>query len=114
MTFKNDYVLKEPTRAEIEALKAPTLLEFGTAWCGYCQAALPLIAEAFADYPQISHIKVEDGPGRLLGRSFGVKLWPTLVFLKNGQEVARLVRPQNSAEIRTAMKRISVGMEDCP
>jgi thioredoxin len=106
MAFNSEYVSKEPTREEIEALKTPTMLEFGTAWCGYCQAAQPFITKAFADYPQLSHIKIEDGPGRPLGRSFGVKLWPTLVFLKNGKEVTRLVRPQNSAKIGAAMKQI--------
>ena len=106
MAYNNDYVLKEPVRAEIDALKTPTVLEFGTPWCGYCQAAKPFIVEAFADYPKISHIKVEDGRGRPLGRSFGVKLWPTLVFLKDGQEVTRLVRPQGSAEISAAMREI--------
>jgi thioredoxin 1 len=106
MAFNNDYVMKETTRAEIDALNTPTVLEFGTAWCGYCQSAQPLIAAAFEDYPQISHIKVEDSRGRPLGRSFGVKLWPTLVFLKNGKEVTRLVRPQVAAEIRAAMRQI--------
>jgi thioredoxin 1 len=107
MALSKDYVAKEPTRAEIDALDAPTVLEFGTAWCGYCQAAKPFIAATFADYPQICHIKVEDGRGRPLGRSFGVKLWPTLVFLKDGKEVARLVRPQGAAEIGAAMRQIA-------
>jgi thioredoxin 1 len=106
MALSNGYVTKEPTRAEIDALNTPTVLEFGTAWCGYCQAAQPSIAAAFAEYPQISHIKVEDGRGRPLGRSFGVKLWPTLVFLKCGKEVRRLVRPQGAAEIAAAMREI--------
>ena len=104
MAFSNDCVKKEPTRAEIDALTAPTVLEFGTDWCGYCQEAQPLISAALADYPQLSHIKVEDGRGRPLGRSFGVKLWPTLIFLKCGKEIARLIRPQNAAEIGAAMK----------
>jgi thioredoxin 1 len=106
MASSNDYVMKEPTRAEIDALNTPTVLEFSTAWCGYCQRAQPFLAAAFAGYPQISHIKVEDGRGRPLGRFFGVKLWPTLVFLKNGKEVIRLVRPQGSAEISAAMRQI--------
>jgi thioredoxin 1 len=38
-------------------------------------------------------VKVEDGPGRKLGRSFGVRLWPNLVFLKDGALVRQLVRP---------------------
>jgi len=106
MALSNCYVTKEPTRAEIDALTAPTVLEFGTAWCGYCQEAQPFIAAAFAAYPQISHVKVEDGRGRPLGRSFGVKLWPTLVFLKDGKEVARLVRPQGAPAIGAAMRQI--------
>jgi len=83
------------------------VLQFGTPWCGHCQAAQPFIAAAFADYPQIGHIKVEDGSGRPLGRFFGVKLWPTLVFLKDGKEVARLVRPRDAAEIGAAMRQIA-------
>ena len=101
------YVTPEPARAEIDALREPAVLEFGTDWCGYCQAAQPLIAGAFAAYPQVAHLKVEDGPGRPLGRSFRVKLWPTLVFLKEGKEVARLVRPQNAGEIGDALRRIA-------
>lgn len=93
----------EPTRAQVDALRAPTLLEFGTDWCPHCQAAQPLIGGALAAYPQVGRIKVEDGKGRPLGRSFSVKLWPTLVFLREGQEVARLVRPQSESAIREAL-----------
>jgi thioredoxin 1 len=58
-------------------------------------------------HPQVQHLKVEDGPGRPLGRSFRVKLWPTLVFLRDGKEVARLVRPQDPAAITEALGRIA-------
>ena len=52
-----------------------------------------------------AHIKVEDGSGRPLGRAFRVKLWPTLIFLRDGQEVARLVRPQSAGAIRDALSQ---------
>jgi thioredoxin 1 len=96
-----------PARSEVDALPGPTVLEFGTGWCGWCRAAQPLIAGGFASHPDVRHIKVEDGPGRRLGRSFGVKLWPTLVFLKDGQEVARLTRPSNLDQVREAMAKIA-------
>lgn len=96
----------EPTREEIDALAEPTLLEFGAAHCGHCRAAQPLIAQALERRPGARHIKVEDGPGRRLGRSFRVKLWPTLVFLRQGQEVARLVRPADAAAIEQALAQI--------
>ncbi|MBS0495898.1 MAG: thioredoxin family protein, partial [Proteobacteria bacterium] len=55
----------------------------------------------------VQHLKVEDGPGRPLGRSYRVKLWPTLVFLRDGQEVSRLVRPQATREIQDALQGIA-------
>ena len=93
----------EPTRAEVDAFPGLTVLEFGTPWCGHCLAAQPLIAAALADQPQLRHLKVEDGPGRPLGRSFRVKLWPTMIFLRDGQEVARVVRPTAKAELVAAL-----------
>jgi thioredoxin 1 len=96
----------EPTRNTIDALDGPALLEFGAHWCGYCIGARPLIAAALTDHPGVRHIQIEDGPGRRLGRSYRVKLWPTLVFLRNGVEEARLVRPTDIEAIRSALARI--------
>jgi thioredoxin 1 len=92
-----------PGIAEVEALPGATVLEFGTPWCGYCRAAQGPIGEALADHPEVRHLKVEDGSGRPLGRSFGVKLWPTLILQREGKEVGRLVRPQQAGPIREAL-----------
>jgi thioredoxin 1 len=97
------YTEAQPDRREIDALRGAAVVDFGTNWCGYCRAAQPLVDAAFAQHPEVRHLKVEDGPGRPLGRSFRVKLWPTLVFLRDGQEVARLVRPHDTAEIERAL-----------
>ena len=109
MPMNDVYVADEPARAEIDMLNGPGVIEFGASWCGYCQAAQPLLSSAFADYPDVRHIKIEDGQGRRLGRSFKVTLWPTLVFLIDGKEVARLVRPGDANVIRQALAQIGVG-----
>ena len=102
-----DYSSSEPARAEIDALPGATLLEFGTNWCSWCQGAQPHIAQALAPHAGLRHLKIEDGKGRPLGRSFGVKLWPTLVFLRDGQEVARVVRPAGPEPITQALATLA-------
>jgi thioredoxin 1 len=106
MKFNKEYATPEPERAEVDHLAGPTLLEFGSPTCGHCRAAQPLVASALAAHPGVSHIKIADASGRPLGRSFKVKLWPTLVFLRDGQEVARLVRPSEASSIADALARI--------
>ena len=107
MAMSTVYATVAPTRDQIDAQAGPAVLEFGTSWCGFCRAAQPLIAEALETQPQISHFKIEDGPGRPLGRSFCVKLWPTLIFLKDGKELAQLVRPQNVDQIKQTLAQIA-------
>jgi thioredoxin 1 len=99
-SFKPDLsAIEAPSLAEVQALPGLVLMEFGTEWCGHCRAAQPLIAQALADRPSWRHLKVEDGPGRALGRHYRVKLWPTLVVLRDGQEVGRLVRPATVQDV---------------
>lgn len=97
----------EPTREEINALTGATLLEFGATWCGYCKGAQSTIISELSHFPNVRHIKIEDGKGRRLGRSFHVKLWPTLIFLKDGVERKRLVREIEATELRAALVSLS-------
>jgi thioredoxin 1 len=101
------YVADAPSRDEVDAMPGPVVLEFGTSWCGWCRGAQPLIRAALARHGGVKHIKVEDGPGRPLGRSFRVKLWPTLIFMKDGREIARVTRPGDEAAISAALAQIT-------
>jgi len=99
LSYQSAYLEDALDKAAVEQIAGLYLLEFGANWCGHCQAAQPAIAAALDDFPELPHRKIEDGPGRRLGRSFRVKLWPTLILLKEGQEIARAVRPTNVAEV---------------
>jgi thioredoxin 1 len=54
----------------------------------------PQLAAMLRKFPTMQHIKIEDGKGKLLGRSFRVKLWPNLVFLRDGKVKAQMARPE--------------------
>ncbi len=100
------YQTTAPTREEIDATTGAVLLEFGTDWCGHCQAAAPHVEAVLRTAPAVHHIKVEDGPGRPLGRSFRVKLWPTLIVLREGVETARVVRPTSEREVAGVLSQL--------
>ncbi|MGP0069300.1 MAG: thioredoxin family protein [Isosphaeraceae bacterium] len=97
---------REPTRDEIDRMEGPVLLEFGASWCPHCLAMAPKLAGLLRDHPGVRHIRIEDGPGRPLGRSFRVKLWPNLVFLRDGQVIKQLARPEVE-EAREGLAEIS-------
>ena len=106
MSTAAEYTNQALTRAEVDREKGMTVLEFGATWCPICQGAQPLILQALKDR-KVNHLRVEDGPGRPLGRSFRIKLWPTLVFLRDGQEVARVVRPDAPSDLQPALERVA-------
>ena len=101
------YLSENPSPEHIAGLPGKAILEFGADWCGHCQAAQQPVDAALANHQDIHHLRVEDGKGRRLGRTFGVKLWPTLVFLHNGQEVARVVRPTRAEDLADALQKLA-------
>jgi thioredoxin 1 len=105
MTAPTGYSAEAPAREDVERWPGVAVLEFGTDGCGFCVGAQPAIRAGLGAASELKHVKVEDGPGRRLGRSFQIKLWPTLIFLRDGKEVARVVRPTRSDEVASALAR---------
>jgi thioredoxin 1 len=98
------------TRSDVDALPGQVVLEFGASWCGHCVSLQPHVAKFLAQFPHVRSIWIEDGKGKPLGRSFAVKLWPTLVFLRDGKVVRRLVRPTPD-ELREAFAALAEDMD---
>jgi thioredoxin 1 len=113
MTFDATYRESALTREELEQTTGPVVVEFGANWCGICGGFTPQAEEEFAPFEQVQHIRVEDGPGKRLGRSFRVKLWPTFVFLRDGQVVDQVSRPTRQ-QVRRGLESITGGSEVPP
>lgn len=106
MSEELDAFMTEPTREEVDRMTGPVVLEFGATWCPHCRAIQSHLAESLAQHPQVKHLPIEDGRGQPLGRSFHVRLWPTLVFMRDGTIVQRTVRP-SPQEIQEGFKQVT-------
>lgn len=77
-----------------EAVKAApvAMVDFWAEWCGPCKMLSPAIEELAAQYEGralVAKVNVDEEPD--LARRFGIMSIPTVVFLKDGQEVERKV-----------------------
>ncbi len=105
MGFNPEYIEESTTIKQIREMTGYAILEFGAPWCEHCQAALPVVREVLLKY-ELPHIKLYDGKGKILGRRFKVKFWPTLILLNSGTEIGRSVRPVKSSEVRALLALI--------
>lgn len=101
--------MAELARDTVDAMPGLVVLEFGASWCGYCRGARATIDRVLARYPDANHLWIEDGPGKRLGRSFRVKLWPTVIVMRDGREVGRVVRPTREADVTDAFANVRPG-----
>jgi hypothetical protein len=76
---------------------------------GNRQLAAPAVESALSEFPHVTHIQVEDG----LGRFFRVKLWPTLIAIQDGVELARVVRPTTIDDLRPALALLAKLLDSC-
>lgn len=65
-------------------------LKFGAVWCAPCKALEPKLAKIEAEFPDISFysVSVDDNPG--LAKQYKIRSVPTVILLKDGQEVNRI------------------------
>lgn len=106
MSFDATYHESNLSRDEVEQLQGPVVVEFGANWCGICGGFTPQAAKEFEPFENVQHIRVEDGPGKRLGRSFRVKLWPTFVFMRDGQVIEQVSRPTRD-QVRRGLEAIT-------
>ena len=130
------YSSEHPTREAVAAMQGNVVIEFGVDGCPHCQRAAGPVSEvlaaalaearavASAGAPKgagvaaaaatLQYLRLEDERTRPLGRTFKVKLWPTLLFLQDGVEVARVVRPTTADEVVMGLEQLGSNKEVQP
>ena len=92
---------------EVERSPTPVLLDLWADWCGPCHMLAPTIAQLSSELAgrvKVAKLDIDENP-QTAGR-FGVRSIPTLLVLKGGKEVDRLVGVQPKQEIVRRLERV--------
>ena len=93
------HITKENFDAVVNGDK-PVLLDFWATWCGPCRMIAPIVEEIASERDDIIVGKINVDEEMELAVKFGIVSIPTLIYLKDGMEVDKIVgyRPKTDIE----------------
>lgn len=94
------HVTKENFEQEVLQAKQPVLVDFWAEWCGPCQMLLPTIEELADEVKDAKICKVNVDEQPELAERYGVMSIPTLVVIKDGKTVNKVMGVRTKEEIQ--------------
>lgn len=78
---------EESFSEEVLQSQKPVLVDFYADWCVPCQHLSPIVEEVATEHPEIKFVKMNVDEAENIANQYGVIYIPTLVFIKNGEQV---------------------------
>lgn len=95
-SFENEVIARSQT--------TPVLVDFWAAWCGPCQALMPVLAKLAEEYQgRFFLAKVNSDEQQALAGRFKVRSLPTVKLFKKGSEVAEFLGAQPERTVRALL-----------
>ncbi len=101
-------VINDSNYSEVVAQGKPMMLDFWATWCGPCRMVGPIVQELADQYEGqaiVGKVNIEEDADDLVAE-FGIRNIPTILFMKDGQVVDKVVGAAPKATLEAKLKAI--------